>query len=379
MTHHFLLSNLIRGTIIDLIPEQTIDPATDSQRMPDEVLFREIYRDAPSGMARLSLDGRFLDVNPRLCTMLGCTPQQLLGQTFASITSDNDLGGDLERLQGLRAGNVERVAFERRCRHFGGETIWINASLSTLRDSAGLPLHYIAIMEDISQRKASEAMLLMQVSETTLRQIGQELHDDVGQVLTGAAMLAGTMATSLERASQSDAPMARQLATLLNQAVDKLRALSHGLYPVDLAAAGLGTMLGALVKHMNSSTTIEARWLNDHSCPELDAEQALQLYRIAQEASSNVIRHSGAKQMALALSSQAGLLRVSITDDGFGLLRNRRKRGAGIGLHIMRARAERIGASLNIDTPPGGGTCIEISLPLNPLHRQPSQPDASTS
>jgi signal transduction histidine kinase len=219
--------------------------------------------------------------------------------------------------------------------------------------------------ENINRLEANESRsLLLHISETTLRQVGEDLHDDVGQILAGAAMLASTMALMLKQTHQAEATMAELLATQLNQAVGKLRAVSQGLFPVDLENAVLRTMLETLVKYVGSNTPIRCRFQHDCSQPQLDTEQALQIFRIIQEATNNVIRHSGAQDMTVAFSCRANELIVSVSDNGFGIERNRRQRSAGIGLRIIQARVDRIGGRLNISTPTGGGTCIKLSVAL---------------
>lgn len=499
-----------------LIPAQVIEPAAYSVLPADDNFFRELYRQSPLGMARVSLDGRFLDLNPRLCAMLGCEPGQLLGQSVISITIEDDVKLSQDWLRRLRAREIDRVSLEKCYRNFGGEALWMNVSIGTCYDSDGRPQYFIAMFEDISKRKAIEDALLqreakyrtvlattsegfwlldaqgqvldvndaycrlsgysrdeligmhvsdldasddtvtvnrrideikrcgkltfvsshrrkdgsqislliwttyvtdndgqifsfmhdltaihsaeaelqvlkryeqisrqsadeargmlLHLSETTQRQVGRELHDDVGQILTGAAMLACTMAASLGKTNQPEAPLASQLAGFLNQAVDKLRAVTHGLYPVDLESAGLWAMLETLVNQVATNTTIKARLHQDCSLLRLEADQALQLYRVVQEASSNVMRHSGAKHMGVTFACQDDVLTLRVTDDGYGIVNNRRMRGAGIGLHIMRARAERIGATLNISTLEAGGTCVELTLKLSQPVRPPPQP-----
>jgi signal transduction histidine kinase len=215
-----------------------------------------------------------------------------------------------------------------------------------------------------SRERADELHgMLAQVSETTLRQIGQELHDDVGQILTGAAMLAGTMARSLAQRQQAEAPTAGRLAALLNDAVGKLRALSRGLFPIGLETAGLGAMLDALAMQLRASTPLDIQMQRAGDAPLLSQEQALQIYRIVQEAASNAVRHSGAKTLRLSFCGRPGALSVVVADDGFGIEHDRRQRGGGIGLRTMHARAARIGAGLRIHTPAEGGTRVELELP----------------
>lgn len=507
-------------------PMKSISPpvagqAEGSADAQDEAYYRSLYLEAPLGMARISLEGILLDVNPSLCALLGYEPEQLIRRHFSDFFFEQELANSQEWVRRLNVLETNRIFVERRCRHADGHALWISISMASWPGPSGWPQYFIANFENISEQKALREQLahneekyrtvlaattqgfcmidfsgkllevndayctmtgysrqellgmhvaqlniydtpadiaariakirrvgnlnfvachrcrdgsvialqistthapelgdrlfsfcndlseqqatveelyrlqlsnvksqqrtdeaygmLVHISETTLRQVGQELHDDVGQILTGAAMLAGTMAATLAKAERGEAGLARQLAGLLNEAVDKLRGISHGLFPVDLESAGLHAMLESMVKQVRATTQIDARLTHDHSQPRLDGEQALHVYRIVQEATSNVIRHSGAKAMTIAYASQAKGLVISVTDNGFGIQRDRRHRpGQGIGLRTMAARAAQIGASLRTITPTGGGTRIEITLPLSADGPSSATPDELT-
>jgi PAS domain S-box-containing protein len=472
----------------------------------DDAFFSLVYHEAPLGIARVSLDGFFISVNPRLCAMLGYRAEQLIGRSFQDFTHEEDRASSSEVLQRLANFETRRFSFEKRYRHFDGHVLWVNLSVAAVPEPVGLPSFYISIFEDISARKAAEQKLihreeqyrtviatssqgfwmndmegrllevndaycrmlgysrdellrmnihqidayddrkqvaariaelkkhrylsfishhrrkdgslmpvkaeisyttiladrvfsffhdlseseiaadklkrlqqaseerrreaeearrmLVQVSESTLRDVGQELHDDVGQIVTGAALLAGTMAASLAKRQQAEAGTASQLVDFLNEAVDKLRAISHGLYPIELETGGLEAMLISLANSVRSTTSIDARLKQDHRLPELDNRVALQIYRICQEATRNVTRHSGATVMTIVVASRDDQLTVSVVDNGRGI-KNNRRRSDGIGLATMKSRALRIGGKLSIVTPRGGGTSIELELPLS--------------
>ena len=383
-------------------PVSAIDRRSARSAAPDDGFLRLVYREAPIGIARLAPDGRFLDVNPGLCALLGCPAEGLLGRSLFDIGPDDEIAPTREAWVPLQRGDSERCVVERRCRRPAGDEIWLRLSVLSLPGgpaAGGLPTDRLALFEDIGTSRALEAGfegervqhgkevrrlkqsdresrersdevhgMLVQVSEKTLRQIGQELHDDVGQILVGAAMLAGTMALTLAQHRQAEAPLAGRLAGLLNDAVGKLRAVSRGLFPIGLETAGLSAMLDALALQLRASTALDIQMQQAGDGPRLSAllseDQALQIYRIVQEAASNAVRHSGAKALCLSFGRRAGALSVVVADNGFGIERDRRQRGGGIGLRTMHARAARIGASLRIHTPAEGGTRVELELPL---------------
>jgi PAS domain S-box-containing protein len=334
---------------------------------------------SPEGFWLVDMAGQLLEVNDAYCRLCGYSRAELLGMNISQLDADQSPGDIAKHLDEIQwRGNL---TFTSRHQRKDGSYIPLLIRTTYAPHLAG---HVFSFFHDLSQQHAAEddvqrleiseknsrldadesRNLLLHISETTLRQVGEDLHDDVGQILAGAAMLAGTMTFTLNKTQQAEAAMAELLATQLNQAVGKLRAVSRGLYPVDLENAGLRTMLETLVRHVGSNTPIRTKFQHDRSQPQLDTEQCLQIYRIAQEATNNVIRHSGAKCMTVVFACRPNMLTVSITDNGFGIEHNRRQSRAGIGLRIIQARVDRIGAGLRISTPTGGGTCIELSLPL---------------
>ena len=218
----------------------------------------------------------------------------------------------------------------------------------------------------VLRRRAHEAeTALVNLSEFTLRQIGQELHDDLGQVLTGAAMLANSIALKMESKRPQEAATARQLTHVLNAAVEKTRLISHGLAPIELDKDGLLPMLHSLAKHIHTTQGIAVS-VSEH-CPPLSLgkEAALHVFRIIQEATSNVVRHSGATALLITLEARNDTLTLSVLDNGIGITEDMSQGSyKGIGISNMRARADLIGAHLDINKRKQGGTAVVLSMPL---------------
>ena len=349
-------------------------------------LYRLMFLNAPVGMALVSREGRFMEVNPRLCQMLGYTYAELLELSFQQITFPEDLATSLEQLRQLNAGEVRRISLDKRYQRRDGSGFWVTVTSSAILDESNQPICYIATYEDISEKKTYEELLelrekkyrtvrrraheaeiaLVNLSEFMLRQIGQELHDDVGQVLTGAAMLADSIARKIESKRPKEAATARQLTQLLNEAVDKTRLISHGLAPLELDEGGLLPMLHSLARRIQSTQGVAVSVSED--CPSLSLvkEAALHIFRIIQEATSNVVRHSGATTLWITLEDRNHTLTISVLDNGIGITEDM-SHGIykGIGISNMHARADLIGAQLDIKKREPGGTAVVLSLPLS--------------
>src|SRR5215217_1370827 len=148
-----------------------------------EERFRATFEQAAVGISHNSLDGRWLRVNQRLCDIVGYSHEELLEKTFQDITHPDDLDADLEKVHQLLAGKIETYSMQKRYLKKGGSIAWINLTVSLVREPSGEAKYFIAVIEDITQRKqAGEA--LQEVREAERQRIAQDLHDGVLQDLT---------------------------------------------------------------------------------------------------------------------------------------------------------------------------------------------------
>jgi signal transduction histidine kinase len=193
--------------------------------------------------------------------------------------------------------------------------------------------------------------------------LARELHDSVTQRLFGVVLAAESAATLLERSPAAAAEEIARVRELARGAMDELRAVVFELRPASLEAEGL---TAALRKHVDvlrrvSGSRIELR-VGDP--PRLGADDAGQVFRIAQEALQNALRHAGAEHIEVRLEDGRGLLRLSVADDGRGFdAAARAVRGRRLGLTSMEERAAELGGRLSISSEPGAGTRVELEVP----------------
>ncbi len=202
---------------------------------------------------------------------------------------------------------------------------------------------------------------ILDISAQEQRRIGQELHDDVGQQLTGLSLLAQTLQDTLAKTDWPEAKLASRLSETLKQAGSSVRLLSRGLNPVEVDAQGLMSALNELTSRHNQIHGISCTF----ECPQpvqLSENQiATHLYRIAQEAISNAVRHGEASHIHVSLVVEGEQLQMTVHDDGIGFQPN--KTGTtGVGLRTMRYRAELIGATLEIGPAETGGTVVRCIM-----------------
>jgi PAS domain S-box-containing protein len=267
-----------------------------------------------------------------------------------------------------RAAARERGALARRGQPFDAETRvidsqgrvrWLRVASEPMIDpDTGQVTGFIGMGEDITERKR----LTESIREAALREqerIGRDLHDGLGQVLTGISFLVSSMQTALKRGHAPTGEELENVASLVRGAIDTSRTLARGLSPLRLDG-GLAASLADLARHAREVYGLAATC----RCParlDLDASTAEHLYRIAQEALTNAARHAQATKLAIVVEEANDVLKLSIEDDGTGLPPAAGRRN-GLGLRTMAHRAELVGGMLGIEAVHPRGTRIVCTL-----------------
>jgi signal transduction histidine kinase len=203
---------------------------------------------------------------------------------------------------------------------------------------------------------------ILEISEREQRRIGQDIHDDLCQRLAALKMKLQHLAESLETAAPELAGDARAISQHLGEATQVARGLARGLSPVDIGHDGLPAALLGLVRSARDIFQIRCQLHVEGTCGPLDHHAATQLYRIAQEAIANAVKHAAATQVDVFLDCAACPATLTIINDGMPFARPPKE--SGLGLHLMRQRAESIRATLEFsDQPPGGTTAVRVILP----------------
>ena len=216
---------------------------------------------------------------------------------------------------------------------------------------------------DFAARRHLEQEVLKS-SEHERQRIARDLHDDLGQQLTGIAIMARMLATRLAARALPEAGDARELGELVQGAIAQSLALARGLDPLTEYGAELPAALDALARDGERRFRIRCEFRRIGDVPAVDGEVATHLYRIAQEAMTNAVKHGPAGQVNIDLRGSAGgALELAIADDGKAAP-DPAQFGRGQGLRIMEYRARTIGGSLAIErNPQGRGLRIRCTLP----------------
>jgi two-component system CheB/CheR fusion protein len=160
-----------------------------------------------------------------------------------------------------------------------------------------------------------------------------------------------------------EAGKARRILDWLDQAITEVRQLSRGLFPVRLEIEGLSPALGDLAKSTSRRFKLRCDFRSDGPVVFEDRAIATHLYRIAQEAVTNAVRHSRASRLSIRLRSRTGELELTVADNGAGLSAAKRRQATGMGLHIMEYRARTIGGKFHLGPGRRGGTIVSCCIP----------------
>jgi signal transduction histidine kinase len=183
------------------------------------------------------------------------------------------------------------------------------------------------------------------------------LHDSLGQTLTGLGLMASALRKRLGGSDAAIADTSRQIALHAESALGEIRQLAKGLFPTDLDADGLLSALRQLATMTQAMHPVRVEVQHDSSCTLRDHRIATNLYRIAQEAVTNSVKHANAQTITIRIQTNSGLTTLRVSDDGRGI-EDAGPDVEGVGLRIMNYRARSIGATLTIAAQPHGGTMV---------------------
>jgi PAS domain S-box-containing protein len=257
-----------------------------------------------------------------------------------------------------------------------GETIWLAVFGRFFYDQKGEGVRFLGVSFDITRRKELEHEVL-DITAREQKHIGQELHDGVGQELTGLGLMAQTLSQRLPETG-SEKLIAMRLVAGLDQLHQQIRALARGLQPVEMEDKGLAAALDDLAAKTSEQSGISVQF----ACPDWvempDHATSMELYRIAQEAVSNALRHGRPKMIRLTMLGQPSGLRLRIMDDGVGIP-DRPIDSKGMGIRIMEYRAGLIGGVLRIEPAQEGGTVVTVTLPRSTVNDNKETGNSSSS
>ena len=310
----------------------------------------------------LDADGRIIRFNRACEQMTGYSSAEVEGRRVWDLFMLPEEAGEFQASLAEIHGKQLPRAYESEWVTRDGSRRVISWSSTVLAGTEARPAYVIATGIDITERKRLERTIL-EISAREQRRIGQDLHDGLGQHLTGIAFMSKVQQQKLAEKDLPEAAEAAKIVGLVNEAIHKTRELARGLLPVMSDAYGLMSALQQCAADSREIFGVNCQFRCDSPVMIHDVNMATHLYHIAQEALSNSIRNGKAHQICITLSAAENHGELAIRDDGGGI-RDEDFSGLGMGLHIMSYRARIIGGTLDVARAPGGGTLVKCLFPI---------------
>ncbi len=222
---------------------------------------------------------------------------------------------------------------------------------------------FTGIIRDLTERKQLEEKIL-QISEEEQHRIGQDIHDDLCQQLAAIGCLAKVAHQQLLKGGHAEAENLQEIVRLVTHANVRAREMSRGLMPVVLDSAGLMAAVKELAQGTERIFRVSCPFRCERPVEVLDNKMATQLFRIAQEAVANAIKHSHAERIELSLAEEEGHLLLTIRDNGVGIPDNVTGQSTGMGLLTMTHRARMMAGTLSVEHDDFGGTVVRCRVPV---------------
>ena len=335
---------------------------------------QDLYENAPCGYHSIGPDGTILRINQTELTWLGYTSQELVGKRRLGELVSSRFYSEYEHA--IQALIVEREISEIETELVRKDGSVFDAFLRSVaaRDSRGAFVHARATVIDITARKRAEAearvhaeqlqaisQRVVEIQETERRNLSAELHDRLGQDLTAINLNLHLVKDQLSAGSRSKVgPRLDDSIALVERTVEVVRDVAGALRPLVLDDYGLAVTLRSYGEQFAARTGIGVTVAATQPVPRLQQDAEMALFRISQEALTNVLKHARAAMVRLTLAVDAQSVSLTIADDGCGFDAQSAldHRTRGLGLLIMQERLRAVDGSLRIESQPGAGTSV---------------------
>jgi len=309
----------------------------------------------------LDRQGNMVHVNDATVRLLGFSRKELVGRTpwAVGIMDPEEKLRSIERLQVLLKGGTnpprEAILFSK-----SGQELTFSLSSISTRLPDGTLVRIIVTGADLTERNRLQRELL-KISEQEQARIGHNLHDGVGQTMTGVASMMESLENDLTGPHRA---RAGRIRALIQDAIQEVRRMSHSMSPAAVKNRGLGGVLQILADTIRINHRTLCSFTIDPGIDVGDSEKETHIYRIAQEAVNNAIKHGSPTQISISLQHLGDRECVlKVEDNGRGLMKSRAKLSDGIGLQVMDYRANLIGGTLKITSAPRRGVSVVCRFP----------------
>ena len=341
-----------------------------------EALLGAVFDQSAVGIAVTDRSARFIRSNRAFQEMIGYDARELRSLSHVDITYAEDLPQNREVMAELARGTRSSYTFEKRYCRKDGRLIWAHVTASALPAEAGAPQRFVGMVEDVTERKAAEAELqrhrtqlrglaarLEAAREAERARIAREIHDELGQALTALKI---DVLWLKKRVLESSPELTRKLdgmTAIIDSTAQGIQRVAAELRPSVLDELGLRAAIEWEAREFATRTGIECRVELPEGEPAVDASRATAVFRIFQEALTNVARHAAATHVIVRLGMTPKALDLTVEDNGRGIREGALHDSRSLGLLGMRERAGNFHGNVTITGNPGAGTILTLTMP----------------
>ncbi|CAB3751106.1 PAS domain-containing sensor histidine kinase [Paraburkholderia solisilvae] len=335
----------------------------------------------------LDPDGHVTSWNTGAQRIKGYAPDEIIGRHFSAFYTPDDIAAGKPARELELAGAAGRVEDEGWRVRRDGSRFWANVVISAVRDESGVLRGFAKVTRDMTERmrlaaleRASEVSTQMQVArENEQKRIARELHDDLGQQLTALKMSVALLEARLKTRDEPAAPLGEthELQAQIDAMAASLRRIAADLRPPLLDDLGLCAALDWLADDFTRRYGVRATVRISENAGDIAEFSATTIFRIVQEALTNVARHARARTVDVDVVRTGAGCSITIVDDGVGAQLDAAPNARSFGLLGMRERVRQLEGSIAFHSTPGAGFRIEIDVPERSLLAGPNDMDAS--
>ncbi len=368
-------------TLVNIQLQEEIEERlrTEGALKESEVRFRTVFEGAPVGIGLVNSTWGFMDINLALTEMLGFSLEELRQAGLEHIVHPEELSPAKTIFRDIMRGDRDFYQREGRYRRKDGTWMWGHINVAAIRDESGEFLFAVWMLVDITQEKAIQAEIsayqerlralaseLSLTEERERRLLAADLHDHIGQILALAQIKLGALRQ--EAASPESQASVTEVRDYIGQAIRYTRSLTYELGLPILYDLGLESALEWLAEQMHEQHGLTVQVHRDQQAKPLGEAARVLVFRVVRELLTNVVKHAQASSVDISIAKDGQFLRIMVVDDGVGFdtaeAGPRAGKSSGYGLFSIRERLTSLGGLVKINSLPGQGTQVSITVPL---------------